>query len=244
MAINLRDYDPALMQGANIGVSIDLTDIVDQNGNEVLEIDGTASAVNYVALQNSATGSAPLFDARGDDTNVGLNISSKGTGSVTLWTGAKAREGLIVVNTASAVNEITVTPAATGSAPALGATGDDTNIPLRLTPKGTGVVELGAASTGTIAAGAVTLNAVRGVITTGAAITAATTSGVYSFDFVNNKIWPTSILLLFLADQTGNGILGLGPVTLGSGSVTVRLINLDQDTAVSGSVKIHFVVLG
>ncbi len=44
------------------------------------------------------------------------------------------------VQTASAVNELTVTNAATGNAPELSATGGDTNINLTLTPKGTGVV--------------------------------------------------------------------------------------------------------
>ena len=40
--------------------------------------------------------------------------------------------------TASAVNEITVTNAATTTAPEIAATGDDTNIDLKLTPKGSG----------------------------------------------------------------------------------------------------------
>ena len=42
--------------------------------------------------------------------------------------------------TASAVNELTVTNAATGNAPDLSATGSDTNIDLGLTPKGLGLV--------------------------------------------------------------------------------------------------------
>lgn len=44
--------------------------------------------------------------------------------------------------TASAVNEVTVTNSATGNAPELSATGDDTNIDLKLTPKGTGKLVL------------------------------------------------------------------------------------------------------
>jgi len=44
--------------------------------------------------------------------------------------------------TASAVNEITVTNSATGNAPEIAATGDDTNIDLKLTPKGTGKLNL------------------------------------------------------------------------------------------------------
>jgi hypothetical protein len=44
--------------------------------------------------------------------------------------------------TASAVNEITVTNSATGNAPEITSSGDDTNIDLKLTPKGTGKLNL------------------------------------------------------------------------------------------------------
>jgi hypothetical protein len=55
-------------------------------------------------------------------------------------------EQIKFATTASAVNEMTVTNAATGNAPELSATGDDTNIDLDLTPKGIGRVVLGAAA--------------------------------------------------------------------------------------------------
>jgi len=51
--------------------------------------------------------------------------------------------------TASAVNEITVTNAATGNAPQISATGDDTNIDLRLNTKGTGGVVFNAGAVAT-----------------------------------------------------------------------------------------------
>jgi hypothetical protein len=51
-----------------------------------------------------------------------------------------------VTATASAVNEITVTNAATANKPSITATGGDTNITLRLAGKGTGSVEIGKAS--------------------------------------------------------------------------------------------------
>ena len=80
MALELKNYDPAVMQGANIGVSVDLTDITDMNGNEVIEIDGITSAVNYVRVSNSATGNRVDISVQGDDSNVGLNLTPKGTG--------------------------------------------------------------------------------------------------------------------------------------------------------------------
>jgi hypothetical protein len=51
-----------------------------------------------------------------------------------------------VTATSSAVNEITVTNAATGNKPTITATGDDTNITVRLAGKGTGSVEIGKAA--------------------------------------------------------------------------------------------------
>lgn len=56
---------------------------------------------------------------------------------------ANGNELLKFVTTASAVNELTVTNNATGSAPSLSATGGDTNINLSVLPKGTGVLNLG-----------------------------------------------------------------------------------------------------
>ena len=51
-------------------------------------------------------------------------------------------EEIIFTATASAVNELTIANAATGNAPEIAATGSDTNIDLKLTPKGTGKLNL------------------------------------------------------------------------------------------------------
>ena len=48
--------------------------------------------------------------------------------------------------TASAVNEVTVTNAATGNGPTLSATGDDTNVDINIDPKGTGVLKSGSSA--------------------------------------------------------------------------------------------------
>jgi hypothetical protein len=47
-------------------------------------------------------------------------------------------EEIIFTTTVSAVNELTIANAATGNAPEIAATGDDTDIDLKLTPKGAG----------------------------------------------------------------------------------------------------------
>lgn len=147
--------DTVTEKTADTGVTLDsvllkdgmvkATAILDANSNESIKIAATGSAVNEVTITNAATGNRPRVGATGDDTNIGLALRPKGTGagaSVILEDG-NGNEVLIAgIATASAVNEITVTNAATGGAPVISATGGDTNIPLRLSPKGTGDVQI------------------------------------------------------------------------------------------------------
>ena len=65
----------------NIGID-DAHGILDESNNEQLIFQTTASAVNYLEITNSATGNNPTFSAIGSDTNVGLEISTKGTGAI------------------------------------------------------------------------------------------------------------------------------------------------------------------
>lgn len=58
------------------------TSIADTSGNEIIKTPATASAVNEVTITNAATGTAPLLSATGDDTNIGLQMTGKGTGRV------------------------------------------------------------------------------------------------------------------------------------------------------------------
>jgi len=59
------------------------TGIDDDSGNQQIIFTKTASAVNEVTLANAATGNNPNFTASGDDANVGINFTPKGTGAVT-----------------------------------------------------------------------------------------------------------------------------------------------------------------
>jgi hypothetical protein len=56
--------------------------LFDENNNEQLILQTTASAVNYAELTNAATGNDVGFSVTGSDTNVGLAISTKGSGKV------------------------------------------------------------------------------------------------------------------------------------------------------------------
>lgn len=71
--------------GLNIGSGKKLKlvgDVIDTNGNELLKVTATASAVNEVTLANAATGGTPTLTATGDDTNISLALAPKGTGSI------------------------------------------------------------------------------------------------------------------------------------------------------------------
>jgi hypothetical protein len=63
------------------------TKISDTNGNELINLTATSSAVNEFTLANAATGNGPILSATGE-TNVDININPKGTG--TLKTGSSA----------------------------------------------------------------------------------------------------------------------------------------------------------
>jgi len=56
------------------------TNILDTNGNELINLTATGSAVNEITIANAGTGvTGPVISATGE-TNVGININPKGTG--------------------------------------------------------------------------------------------------------------------------------------------------------------------
>ena len=119
--------------------------------------------------------------------------------------------------TASAVNELTVTNAATGNAPEVSATGGDTNVDLNLTPKGTGRTTFN---------GQGKIQSVAEKVTTEA--TAAT--GTVNYDVLTQAVWN------FTTDASGNWTLNVR----GDGSNTLDSI---MDTGESITVA-HIVSQG
>jgi hypothetical protein len=72
----------ALTTNATITSSKFITSLNDTNGNELIKVTPTASAVNEITLANAATGAGPTISATGDDTNIDLNFAAKGTGKL------------------------------------------------------------------------------------------------------------------------------------------------------------------
>ena len=60
------------------------TSILDTNGAELFKLTATSSAVNEITYNNAATGNKPTFTASGGDTNIGVSIQPKGSGTVTI----------------------------------------------------------------------------------------------------------------------------------------------------------------
>ena len=57
---------------------------VDTSGNELFKLTATGSAVNELTYNNASTGNKPTFTASGGDTNIGVSIQPKGSGTITL----------------------------------------------------------------------------------------------------------------------------------------------------------------
>jgi len=69
------------------------TKIADTNGNELLLLTATGSAVNEFTLANASTGNGPILSATGE-TNVDINLNPKGTGVLKSATAAVKIAGL------------------------------------------------------------------------------------------------------------------------------------------------------
>jgi hypothetical protein len=125
----------------------------DTSGTTQLAVAHTASAVNYVQVNGATTGNRPTISAQGSDANVALALSAKAGGNMfftassffdfALSGGTQFR----TTNTASAVNYIQLTGSATGGATFMSSAGSDTNIPLSVASKGTGILYLGGGQT-------------------------------------------------------------------------------------------------
>lgn len=107
-------------------------------GGEGLRVLNVASTVNYLEIQGATATNGPIVTTVGTDTNIPLNFRVKGSGSFRFNTNnTLGTEQFRVAHTASAVNYVQVTGAATGSGPIISAQGSDTNVDLLFSTKGT-----------------------------------------------------------------------------------------------------------
>ena len=98
----------------------------------------TAGSVNYWNVRGGdGSTTSPRFTTDGTGTNIAGQFASKGTGAFQFLTGG-TREQLRVSDTASAVNYVQVTGAATGARPTISAQGSDAAVDLNFAAKGIG----------------------------------------------------------------------------------------------------------
>ncbi len=112
------------------------------SGNIQVRISHVADTVNRVQLQGAATANAPLIFFAGSDTNVNGNIGGKGSGVLNLVTGSTSNVQARVLDTANAVNYLTVSGAATTGATTTAAAGADTDVSSQILSKGGGSIFL------------------------------------------------------------------------------------------------------
>ena len=96
--------------------------INDENGNEQIIFQTTASAVNQFDITNAATGNAPSISATGGDSNVDIALIPKGTGETKVGTGAAnatitssgAHDLILDTNSGTNSGTITITDGSNG----------------------------------------------------------------------------------------------------------------------------------
>jgi hypothetical protein len=104
---------------------------------------GGSTPTAYPNLNGSSFGLAYLT-ATGSAANAGLVLASKGASAVGIYTNSTGSQAASFSHTASAVNYVQVTGAATasGTGPVISAQGSDTNVNLTLQSKGTGYLNV------------------------------------------------------------------------------------------------------
>jgi len=139
-------------------------------------------------------------------------------------------EQLIFETTSSAVNHVDITNAATGSGAQIGAVGGDSNLNLRLRPKGTGVIEaMGATNPGSIQLNCESNS--HGIKLTSPPHSA---SQSYELKFPTGNV--TADRFLKVASITGSGTTAVGQLSFAevSGGTSWQAVKTSTFTAVAG----------
>jgi len=205
-------------------------------GTQFKAIEATGSVNIWNVRGGDGSTTSPRFTTEGTGTNIAGQFNTKGTGALQFFSGNT--EQMRITNTASAVNYVQVTGAATGAAPTISAQGSDAAVDLTLNTKSTGTLRLQSNSTtrvsvnsgGTVALG---ISASGGsglqVIATGSQVNFTTVLGS-----ITGQI-PTLSMVNSSDTNVGLGIVtkGTGAIDLAAGSSGVNISNGGTVTAVT-----------
>jgi hypothetical protein len=109
-------------------------------GSEGLRVNSVAGSTNWLDVTGSSANRVDVTALGPAGSNVALRLSSRGSQPVNLYTVAQTVLQFSVASTASAVNYVQVTGAATGGNPAITAQGSDAAINLVLSSKSTSAI--------------------------------------------------------------------------------------------------------
>ena len=253
LAHRVIELTGSLSAGRNVTIPLDVqTFYIIKNattGSQVVTFKYVTGSGNSVAIANGAT--VIVYATANDVTNPDIDSVSLGdvtlTGTQTLTnktlTSPKIGTSILDTNgnelalltaTGSAVNEFTIANAATGAGPTLSATGE-TNVPINITPKGTGDVFINPPSSGSLAIKGNATNA--GILK----IFEDTDLGSYHTGFTAGNLTEDIVYTLPLEDATTSGdcltsnASGVLSWTTISGGVSWQaVITADPGNAVAG----------
>ena len=193
-------------------------------GTKLLYTDGTnvidaSSGFGEVTLTNTVT----LTNKTLTSPKIGTSILDTGGNELALLTA-----------TGSALNEFTIANAATGAGPTLSATGTETNVPINITPKGTGDVFINPPTSGSLA--------IKGNATNGGKLKLFedTDLGAYHTGFTTGNLSEDIVYTLPLADAVTSGdaltsdASGVLSWTTMSGGTSWQAVKTGLFTAVAG----------
>ncbi len=188
------------------------TSILDTNGNQLALLTATGSAVNEFTIANAATGAGPTLSSTGDDSNIDINVTPKGTGDVVLAgdTVKVGDSGAAAVLTSNGAGTLTLTTG--GTTDLILSTNSGTN-------SGTVTITDGANADMTVAPngyGRFTVDGQGKIESVAEKVTVEATAatGTVNYDVLTQAVW------YFTSNASGNYTLNVR----GDGSTTLNTI--------------------
>lgn len=211
--------------------------ILDTNGNTIVLFTPSGMAVNYINITDAAHSSNPIIASAGTDSIINLDLQQKGAKPIVLGTtgntgiqfftdqpilDSSGNKYINLTKTASSVNAVTVTNAATTVSPSIIASGSNTTIPLTVDSK--------RAFSTTVAAGSATIGSSN--VTT---VTVASTTGMANG---NTLVLQLDNGVMFSATITGivGSVVSLSAATTNTAQIgnliyAVNVLNLGPTNA-------------